>query len=326
MVRKALITGLGGQDAFYLAHLLTKLEYKVFGQTRSRDGLADELYQLPLTILDFDLTSLIAWSNLISRYEFDEIYHLAGQSVVTESWATPQETFDANLFVVLQLLEAIKGSRKKPKLFFASSSEVFGRPDTPTQNEQTPIRPQNPYGVSKAASMSLIDCYRSRYDLFACTGILFNHESPRRPTSFVTRKITRTVAEIRLGLTDKLLLGCMDVHRDWGYAGDFVDCMQRTLSHTKPDDYVIGTGIRTSLRQLVEVAFEHVGLSWQDYVQVDSRFQRPKEEKSLMADPTKARTELGWLAKTKITDLIKQMVEADLAELQSGAVRLRNAG
>lgn len=320
----ALITGISGQDGYYLSRYLTDRGYIVIGQTRNPRHIRQHLSS-QVTLVSFDLHCSIAWKSIFEEYSVDEVYHLAGVSFVPTSWSAPGETIQANLYVTAQLLEALRTSRDAPRLFYASSSEIFGHAQSPIQNESTPMRPVNPYGVTKAASMGMIDCYRKRYDLFASSGILFNHESPRRDPVFVTRKISKGVAAISRGIQDRLILGNLDVQRDWGYAEDFVDCMNKAIRFDSPGDYVIGTGRLVSLRKLVEVAFRHVGLDANAWVSIDPAFARPNDTPPLVADASKARQVLDWTSSTSIEEVICGMVDYDLRLLEEQET-VRRAG
>jgi GDPmannose 4,6-dehydratase len=320
MSKCALITGVNGQDGSYLAEYLVELGYSVLGHSR-RIGNHQYAMALPINRINHSLETKQEWLETIDRYEVSEIYHLAGVTFIPDSWNAPQATFAANLSRTLELLEALRIASNPPKLFFASSSEVFGSPFRTPLNESTLFRPTNPYGISKLACMGLIECYRSRFGLFACSGILFNHESPRRDPSFVTRKITRSVARIKFGLQERLVLGNLDAVRDWGYAVDYVDCMHRMLEADIASDYVIGTGKATSLREFVEVAFRSVGLDWKDWVDLSPEFARTDDGKVLIADSRKAEIELGWSAKTTVNQLVQIMVDSDLQKLRNSSLR-----
>lgn len=321
MKKCALITGITGQDGFYLAAHLTSLGYSVIGHSRSNSFLPSDLLSMPIRRISHDLQSADDWLETIEQFEVNEIYHLAGVTFIPESWNSPELTLTANIDRTLAILEAMRASSNPPKLFYAGSSEVFNNASLSPVDESVPFRPSNPYGVSKAASMSLVECYRNRYGLFACSGILFNHESPRRPVDFVTRKITQAAASIRMGLQDSLSLGNLDVSRDWGYAADFVVCMQRMLAAESPSDYVIGTGKLTSLESVVDAAFQRVGLNWKDWVKTDPRCVRRGETRGMVADSSKAQNELGWTAKTSIEQLIELMVDHDLSLLERKSQR-----
>jgi len=319
MTKRALITGVTGQDGYYLSELLVTQGYDVFGQTRSACNFIHGLAAKPIS---FDLRSQDAWRNTIEEYQLDEIYHLAGVSSVPMSWTAPSETLEANVGVTVSILDAMRSVKRSPRLFFASSSEVFGQPIGSPQNEETPFRPLNPYGVTKAASFGMIESYRKQYCLFACSGILFNHESPRRDPTFVTRKITKAVVAIRMGIQDRLVLGNLDVARDWGYAGDYVSCMHKMLQADSAQDYVIGTGRLATLERVVEKAFQLVDLNWKDYVSVDPNLIRSNDAKTRVADCSKALHHLGWKATTTIAYVIEMMVEHDLRLVQKAQRRV----
>ena len=314
MAKRALITGVTGQDGYYLSELLTSKGYDVFGQTRY---VGKVVPGLAAQSISFDLRSQDAWRATLEKYQLDEIYHLAGVSFVPTSWTSPNETIEANIGVTINILDSMQSVAKPPRLFYCCSSEVFGQPNTSPQSEETPFRPLNPYGVTKAASLGMIESYRKKYGLFACSGILFNHESPRRDPAFVTRKITKAVAAIHMGIQDRLVLGNLDVARDWGYAGDYVKCMHKMLQSDSAQDYVIGTGKLTSLERVVETAFQRVNLNWKDWVSVDPSFVRANDAKTLVADCSKAYNLLGWKANTTIENVIEMMVEFDLQLLQT---------
>ncbi len=320
MAKHALITGVTGQDGYYLSQYLRSQGYQVFGQTRNPRNASFDLRNLEVQLVSFDLTSSIAWKTMFDVHGIDEVYHLAGVSFVPTSWSSPSETINANIQITAQILEAMRTASTPPRLFYACSSEVFGQTDTPSQNENTPFRPINPYGVTKAASLGLIDCYRSRYGLFATAGILYNHESPRRDPTFVTRKISMGVAAIAQGRQPELVLGHLGVHRDWGYAGDYVNCMHRILQADTPEDFVIGSGRLTTLEKLVEIAFNRVGLNWRHYVVIDPRFSRPNDQRTLVADCTKASHLLGWNAITTIEELMSIMVDFDMSETHQNRI------
>jgi len=316
MTNNALITGVAGQDGYYLAKLLLSKGYRVFGQSRNASNARTILGSQPIALVSFDLRSEKAWSQAIEEHELDEIYHMSGMSFIPSSWDNPTEVIASNLEVTVHILEAIRAGSRTPRLAFACSSEIFGQPTSMSQNEETAMRPMNPYGVTKAASFGLIESYRKRYGLFVCSGILFNHESPRRDPSFVTRKITKAVAAISQGLQDCLMLGNLEVSRDWGFAEDYMDCMHRMLQNDSPEDFVIGSGRLTRLETFVAMAFNRVGLNWKDWVSIDPSFARPNEPRSLVADASKAKEKLGWQASTQVEELIEMMVDYDLELLQ----------
>ncbi|HSR52974.1 MAG TPA: GDP-mannose 4,6-dehydratase [Acidobacteriota bacterium] len=314
-MKTALITGITGQDGSYLAELLLQEDYRVVGMVRRSstenfqriDHIRDqiELHQADL----LDQLSII---ELLEEVKPDEVYNLAAQSFVPTSWQQPVLTGEFTALGVTRMLEAIRLVNPKIRFYQASSSEMFGKVRQTPQNEQTPFYPRSPYGVAKVYGHFITVNYRESYDLFACSGILFNHESPRRGKEFVTRKVTYGVAKIKLGLADKLSLGNLDAARDWGYAGDYVDAMWRMLQQDAPNDYVVGTGQANTVRHLVEIAFGHAGLDWSEHVELDPSLLRPAEVDHLIADPSLARSELGWEPATSFEQLIKMMVDADL--------------
>lgn len=322
--RTALITGITGQDGSYLAELLLGKGYIVHGLVRRSSSTVrsrlDTLFQdkdvygkqLFLHYADLDDGTTIR--RVLTKTQPDEMYHLAGQSHVGASFEIPESTCEFTAMGTLKLLEIIRDLAKRPKFLHISSSEIFGRPDTSPQNEQTPMRPVTPYGVAKAFATNMTRLYRESFDLFACNAICYNHESPRRGESFVTRKITRAAAAISLGLEDKIKMGSLDARRDWGYAPEYVDAMWRMLQQDKPDDYVLATGIDHSVQDFLAQAFESVKLNWQDHYEVDERFMRPAEVNRLVGDATKAHRQLGWRSKTDLAGIVTQMVQHDLEE------------
>jgi len=314
----ALVTGITGQDGSYLAELLLSKGYEVVGVVRrtSHDSyerighLLDRLSIVPADLLDqHSLTSVIR------DVKPDEIYNLAAQSFVPTSWTQPVLTGEFTALGVTRILEAVRLAHPEARYYQASSSEMFGKAAETPQTESTPFYPRSPYGVAKVYGHWITVNYRESYGIYAVSGILFNHESPRRGLEFVTRKVTDGVARIKLGLSDKLRLGNLDAQRDWGYAGDYVEAMWLMLQQDGPDDYVIGSGQTKSVRDLVEVAFGHVGLAWQEYVEVDPAFIRPAEVETLLADPSKAKTELGWRPKVGFEELVRMMVDSDMERL-----------
>ena len=313
MSKTALITGLTGQDGSYLAELLLAKGYRVVGHTRDPgQGLKSSQHLVgQVDICSFSIDQPAAWLQCLKEYRPDEIYHLAAASFVPESWKSPRSVQAINVDSTIHLLDAMLSAAPEARLFYASSSAIFGVPPESPQNEQTPWRPINPYGVSKVAAHSLVQCYRQQYGIFANCGILFNHESPRRPVQFVTRKITAAAAAIRLGLQSGLQLGRLDIQRDWGYAGDFVDAMWRSLQVDQPSDFVLGTGRLVPLHYLVELAFDYVGLRWQNFVSSEVGLVRPDDAAALVADPTLARDLLGWEPTTSLEQMIEMMVRAD---------------
>jgi GDPmannose 4,6-dehydratase len=322
-MKKALITGIGGQDGSYLAELLLSKGYEVHGIER-RIAIEDPEHRCARILHIYDRLNLHAASmesyasvfNVIDRIKPDECYHLAAQSFVSYSFDDEFSTFNTNINGTLNVLSAIKERAPKCRFYFAGSSEMFGLVKEVPRNENTQFHPRSPYGISKVAGFDLTRNYREAYGIFACSGILFNHESPRRGYEFVTRKITNAVAEIKLGLAGELRLGNLDAKRDWGFAGDYVEAMWLMLQQEKPDDYVVATGEEHSVREFVEQAFNYVGLNWEDYVIVDDRFYRPAEVHILKGDYSKANKILGWKPKVKFNELVEMMVERDLKKLK----------
>jgi len=322
--RSALITGITGQDGSYLAELLLSKGYQVAGTVRRTSSPCFErIAHLMdrLSIHQADLTDQSSLVNLIETIEPDEIYNLAAQSFVPTSWSQPLLTGDVTGLGVTRLIEALRHVNPKIRMYQASSSEMFGKVLETPQRETTPFYPRSPYGAAKAYGHYITVNYRESYNLFACSGILFNHESPRRGLEFVTRKITHSVAKIKLGLEKEVRLGNLRARRDWGFAGDYVRAMWLMLQQDQPDDYVIGSGQTHTVQEFVEIAFRHVGLDWHDYVVVDPKFLRPAEVDLLLADYTKARTRLGWCPQVTFEDLVTMMVDADLAILEGTTVK-----
>lgn len=337
MAKKALITGITGQDGSYLAELLLSKGYEVHGIIRRAStfntGRLDAIYEDPHVsrhqlILHYgDLGDASALARLIGKIQPDEIYNLAAQSHVRVSFDGPEYTTDITATGAVRLLEAIRETGIKTRFYQASSSEMFGKVQAIPQTETTPFYPRSPYGCAKVYAYWITVNYRESYDLFACNGILFNHESPRRGETFVTRKITRAVAHIKAGLQEKLYLGNLDAKRDWGYAKEYVEAMWLMLQQDKPDDYVIATNETHSVREFLEAAFGHVGLNWKKYVELDPRYCRPTEVDLLIGDYSKAQRSLGWQPKTKFADLVKLMVDADVELLRkhlSGEVKVKS--
>ena len=317
----ALITGVTGQDGSYLAELLLGKGYEVTGVVRRTshhsyeriDHLLDHLRIVPADLLDQHSLTMV-----VQETRPDEIYNLAAQSYVPTSWSQPVLTGEYTALGVTRMLEAIRLVHPAARFYQASSSEMFGRVVESPQSETTPFYPRSPYGVAKVYGHWITVNYRESYGLYAVSGILFNHESPRRGIEFVTRKVTDAVARIKLGLATELRLGNLDARRDWGYAGDYVDAMWRMLQQDEPRDYVIGTGQTHSVQQLCETAFAHAGLDWRDYVVQDPKFMRPAEVDLLLADPARARADLGWTPSVGFAVLIGMMVDADLERLSGG--------
>jgi len=312
---KALITGITGQDGSYLAEFLLEKGYKVYGMVRRASTENFERINHirdKIQLEQADLLDQLSIIELIEKAEPDEIYNLAAQSFVPTSWNQPVLTGEFNALGVTKILEGIRLVNPKIKFYQASSSEMFGKVREVPQNEKTPFYPRSPYGVAKVYGHFITVNYRESYGIFACSGILFNHESPRRGKEFVSRKITDGVAQIKVGLSRKLYLGNLEAKRDWGYAGDYVKAMWLMLQKDKAEDFVIATGINHSVKDLVRIAFEHVGLDWKKYIKIDPKLVRPAEVDILLGDPSYARKKLGWKPEVKFEDLIKMMVDADL--------------
>jgi len=315
-MRTALISGITGQDGSYLAELLLAKGYRVVGivrrsSTTPYERIAHLVDRVELVSADLlDQTSL---TDAVHECQPDEIYNLAAQSFVQTSWTQPVLTGEFTALGVTRILEAMKKAAPTARFYQASSSEMFGKVVESPQCETTPFYPRSPYGVAKVYGHWITVNYRESFGLYAVSGILFNHESPRRGLEFVTRKVTDAVARIKHGHANQLLLGNLDARRDWGFAGDFVDAMWRMLQQDKPDDYVVGTGHTWSVRELCDAAFGYAGLDYREYVKQDPKFFRPAEVDLLVADPTKARKELGWEPATTFKQLIETMVDADLA-------------
>lgn len=315
MTKRALITGITGQDGSYLAELLLDKGYEVHGIMRRNSsfttGRIEHIFD-KLQLHYGDLADSSVLHRLIMEIQPDEVYNLAAQSHVKVSFDVPEYTADVTGVGTLRLLEAIRTCAPKAKFYQASSSEMFGKVLEVPQTEATPFYPRSPYGVAKVYSYWITKNYRESYDLFACNGILFNHESPRRGETFVTRKITLAVAAIKYGTQDKLYLGNLDAKRDWGFAGDYVEAMWLMLQQETPDDFVVATNETHSVKEFCQIAFEHVGLNWEDYVEVDERYNRPAEVDLLIGDPAHAKKVLDWEPKITFTELVKMMVDADL--------------
>ena len=319
--KRALITGITGQDGSYLAELLLDKGYEVFGVVRRLS--APNVWRIQhlldkVTLLQADMLDQLSLIKAVDRAQPEEFYNLAAMSFVPASWDQPMLTGEFNAQGVTRALEAVRSVNPKIRFYQASSSEMYGRVREVPQTELTPFYPRSPYGVSKVFGHYITVNYRESYDLFAVSGILFNHESPRRGIEFVTRKVTDGVARIVLGMSETLKLGNLDARRDWGFAGDYVLAMWLMLQQDRPDDYVIATGAAHSVRDLVEAAFGHVGLDWNKYVGVDPQFIRPAEVDLLIGDPSKAQKELGWEPGVDFKTLVAMMVDADLARLKAG--------
>lgn len=326
MTKRALITGVTGQDGSYLAELLIEKGYEVHGIIRRNStfttGRIEHLFSDPhekeqkLTLHFGDLGDSSVLQRLIKEIKPDEVYNLAAQSHVQVSFEIPEYTADATGVGTLRLLEAIREHAPKARFYQASSSEMFGKVQAVPQIENTPFYPRSPYAVAKLYSHWITTNYRESYDMYACSGILFNHESPRRGETFVTRKITRAVAAIKHGKQDKLYLGNMDAKRDWGFAGDYVEAMWLMLQQDKADDYVVATNETHTVKEFVERAFDHVGLDWSKYVEIDQRYFRPAEVDLLIGDPAKAKKILKWEPKVTFEGLVDMMVDADMAAFE----------
>lgn len=319
---KAFITGITGQDGSYLAEFLLKKGYDIYGIIRRSSsfntGRIDHLYVDPhqkkngIKLIYGDLTDGSNWADMIESIQPDEVYSLAAQSHVRVSFEQPVYTVDVDALGTLRLLEALRHMKKPMKFYQASSSEMFGKASERPQTEKTPFHPRSPYGCAKVYSFWQTVNYREAYGLFACNGILFNHESPRRGETFVTRKITRAATRIKLGLQDKLYLGNLEARRDWGFAGDYVEAMWLMLQQDKPDDYVIATGEAHSVQDFVKATFDLLDLDWKKYVEVDPRYYRPSEVDFLLGDASKAKRVLGWQPRVKFKELVRMMTEADM--------------
>jgi GDPmannose 4,6-dehydratase len=314
----ALITGITGQDGSHLAEFLLDKGYRVAGMVRrSSSSNCQRLDKIRacIELHGGDLADQTSIIRILEEVRPDEVYNLAGMSFVGASWQQPLLTADLTGLGVTRLLEAVRQVCPQARFYQASSSEMFGQARETPQRETTPFHPRSPYGAAKAYGHFITVNYRESHGLFACSGILFNHEGPRRGLEFVSRKITHAAARIKLGLQTELRLGNLDARRDWGYAGDFVKAMWLMLQQDRPDDFVIGTGVTHSVRDLVEIAFDHVGLDWREYVRIDPDLFRPAEVDVLQADASKARKLLGWEPETSFEELVEMMVEADLADL-----------
>ena len=324
--KKALITGITGQDGSYLAEFLLSKGYEVFGLVRRTSILNFERIkhiQDRIKLISGDLLDQNSLMNAIKESNPEEIYNLAAQSFVPASWKQPVFTGEATALGVARMLEAIRAVDPKIKFYQASSSEMFGKVREVPQTEKTQFYPRSPYGVAKLYGHWITINYRESYNMFCCSGILFNHESPRRGLEFVTRKVTNTVAKIKLSLANELRLGNLEAKRDWGFAGDYVKAMWLMLQQNEPDDYVISTGATYSVRDLVQVAFDYVNLNWEDYVIVDPKFVRPAEVKLLLGDSSKALKKIGWKPEVSFEELIKMMVDTDL-EIIKNDIHLLN--
>jgi len=318
-MKRAFITGITGQDGSYLTELLLEKDYEVHGLVRRSStlnrGRIDHLHEDPRLTLHYgDLTDGVSLANLVRDIEPHEVYNLGAQSHVKVSFEMPEYTASTDATGTLRLLEAIRAAKLDCRFYQASTSEMFGA-TPPPQSEKTVFYPRSPYGAAKVYAHWVTVNYREAYDLFAVSGILFNHESPRRGESFVTRKITLGVAAIKLGITDELVLGNLDSVRDWGYAKEYVEGMWRMLQHDEPQDYALATGVGTTVREFCDYAFSHAGLDWRDHVKHNDAYERPTEVDALIGDATKAREVLGWKAETEAKGLAELMVDADLDQM-----------
>jgi GDPmannose 4,6-dehydratase len=314
--KRAVIAGIAGQDGSYLAELLLEKGYRVLGFLKKDDDTSVLSHLMKDVMLEetelVRKEDIVRWTRLFLP---DEIYNFAGISFIPDSWDDPYRTFQVNTLLVAAFLEVIKDHCPGTRFYQASSSEIFGDPPESPQTERTPHNPMTPYGASKLAAHQLVGLYRRMHRLFAVSGILYNHESPRRPERFVTQKIARAAAEITRGRTGKLALGNIDARRDWGFAGDFVRGIWLMLQHDIPDDYILATGVTRSIRDFLELAFRHVGLEWNDWVMVDANLIRPVEVGLLAGDSSKARTTLGWEIRVGFEELVKMMVDSQLKRL-----------
>lgn len=318
-MKTALITGITGQDGSYLAELLLDKGYKVYGLVRrtSTPIMVNIEHILDkIELVSGDLTDLSSLIRIMEQIQPDEIYNLAAQSFVGTSWEQPILTGNVTGLAVTNMLEAVRIVKPEARFYQASSSEMFGKVVETPQKETTPFYPRSPYGVAKVYGHWITINYRESFNMYACSGILFNHESPRRGVEFVTRKITDAVAKIKLGLANELRLGNLDAKRDWGFAGDYVKAMWLMLQQDTPDDYVISTGETHTVQEFVEIAFSHVGLKWEDYVVIDEKFVRPAEVDLLLGDCTKAKEKLGWQLDVSFEQLVKMMVDEDLKKYE----------
>lgn len=321
MKKRAMITGITGQDGSYLAEFLLAQGYEVYGVVRRSSSinserighLVDQIVFLQADLLD--QTSLI---NALAQSRPCEVYNLAAQSFVPTSWDQPVLTGEFTALGVTRMLEAIRAVDRSIRFYQASSSEMFGKPIEFPQSERTPFHPRSPYGVAKVYGHHITVNYRESYDLFACSGILFNHESPRRGIEFVSRKVTQGVARIKLGMAKQLVLGNLDAQRDWGFAGEYVEAMWKMLQQDEPDDYVVGTGVTHSVADLVKIAFNAANLDWREFVKTDESLIRPAEVDHLLADSSKAKRKLGWSPRGSFAELIVMMVDHDIYRMTKG--------
>jgi GDPmannose 4,6-dehydratase len=327
MAKRALITGITGQDGSYLAELLLEKGYEVHGMVRrvALEAPSHRLFRLSsiadrITLHAGSLESYASMFALVEKLKPDECYHLAAQSFVSYSFEDAFSTLDTNIDGTLYLLSAVKERSPQTRFYFAATSEMFGMAEESPQNERTPFHPRSPYGISKVAAFHLVRNYREAYGIFACDGVLFNHESPRRGFEFVTRKISTAVARIKAGKQKELQLGNLDARRDWGFAGDYVRAMWLMLQQDEPDDFVVATNETHSVREFAELAFSRVGLNYQDHVKVDERFYRPAEVALLQGDYSRAKKKLGWEPNVRFHELVHMMVDADVENLARGRI------
>ena len=321
MTKKALITGITGQDGAYLSRFLLDKGYDVYGLLARRSSPTTWRLQYlnvldKVKLIDGDLTDIASIIRALNVSKPDEVYNLGAQSFVATSWEQPLLTADATGLGALHILEALRQVRPEARFYQASTSEMFGKIQEPMQSEKTPFYPRSPYGVSKLFAHWMTINYRESFNIFGCSGILFNHESPLRGIEFVTRKVTDAVARIKLGVQNGLSLGNIDAKRDWGFSGDYVEAMWAMLQQDTPDDYVVATGRTTTVRDMCKIAFDYVGLDYNQYVTIDPKFYRPAEVEILLGNPAKAKAHLGWEAKTSLHELITMMVEADLERVK----------
>jgi GDPmannose 4,6-dehydratase len=326
-MKTALITGITGQDGSYLAEFLLEKGYKVYGMVRRSSTVNYERIshiQNQLTLIQGDLLDQNSLIEAIRTSEPEEVYNLAAQSFVPTSWNQPVLTGEYTALGVTRMLEAIRTVNPKIRFYQASSSEMFGKIRETPQNEKTPFYPRSPYGVAKVYGHWDTVNHRESYGIYCCSGILFNHESPRRGLEFVSRKVTHAAARIKLGLQKELMMGNLDARRDWGYAGDYVEAMWLMLQQNEPDDYVIATGVSHSVKDLIKIAFDHLGLDWEQYVKIDPTLLRPAEVDFLMGDSTKAKTKLGWKPRVSFLELVRMMVDHDIKEVEKSFLGERN--
>ena len=324
MGRKALVTGITGQDGSYIAEFLLSKGYEVHGIVRrvAFENPRHHLWRVKhildrLHLHPASMESFASLFKVVEKVQPDECYHLAAQSFVSYSFDDEFSTINTNINGTHYMLASVKESAPRCRFYFAGSSEMFGKVDTVPQDHNTPFHPRSPYGISKVAGFDLVRNYREAYGLYACNGISFNHESPRRGLEFVTRKITSTVARIKAGKENELRLGNLEARRDWGFAGEYIEAMWLMLQQREPDDYVIATGEAHSVQEFVELAFRHAQLNWEQHVRIDERLLRPAEVNVLLGDFTKAKSKLGWTPKTDFSALVQMMVEADLKAEES---------